>query len=110
MGAATAAGAGDVPSAHSPLIDPDPLDRRLQDEREHQLRARRLILPVLLLGYLVLLALNILLPFMIVPTLEDSADVGSIRDLMLAISSALQGLVGLVAIAVGYYFRLSQEK
>ncbi len=75
-----------------PLDNPEQWDRALQEaERRHQAGGRRLILPVLLIGYLTLLAVNIVLPFVIVPTLKSGGEVTQIRDLMLAVSSVLQG-------------------
>jgi hypothetical protein len=89
---------------NSTTLEPD--DSR-EAETKERITARKLILLLLLGGYVVLLSVNIAVPFLVKPT---PAEVTQIRDLMLAISSALQGLVGLVAVAVGFYFRAAQEK
>lgn len=65
---------------------------------------------VLLRWYLALLALTILAPFVVAPILTSADDVTRIRDLMLSTSAALQGLVGLVGIAVAFYFKGSKSK
>jgi hypothetical protein len=71
--------------------------------------ARWNLTKVLLIGYLTLLALNLAVPLIVVPML-GSGDVTRIRDLMLAMSATIQGLVGLVGIAVAFYFKGTSDK
>jgi hypothetical protein len=67
---------------------------------------RREIAKPLVFAYLVLLALSILVPVALLWLPHVSVDeFTNARDLMLAMSGALSGLVGILGFVMGYYFK-----
>jgi hypothetical protein len=70
--------------------------------------ARKGIAHNLVLGYVALLGFSIIVPMalMFVPhVINNSVSVSDARDLMLAMSGALSGLVGILGFVMGYYFK-----
>lgn len=84
-----------------------------EERREH---SRQTIAYSVIAGYLLLLLLNISIPF-IVYWLSQPSDpqktvpltVSDIKDLTLAISSAMSGLVGVLGFVMGYYFKSAED-
>jgi len=84
------------------------------ERREH---SRQIIAYAVIAGYLILLFLNIGIPIAVywlsLPNdLEKTVPltVSDIKDLTLAISSALSGLVGVLGFIMGYYFKSEEER
>jgi hypothetical protein len=70
--------------------------------------ARKSIAHNLVLAYVALLGFSIIIPMglMFVPhVITNSVSVSDARDLMLAMSGALSGLVGILGFVMGYYFK-----
>lgn len=76
--------------------------------------SRQIIAYIVVISYVILLAINIALPiflFMRFKSPEQTIEIDQIKELMLAISSVLSGLVGVLGFVVGYYFKsLEDEK
>lgn len=66
-------------------------------------KTRRSLAWAVLIGYLCLLAINVGGPLVLFAT--SSVDASDAKDLILAISGALSGLVGVLGFIVGYYFK-----
>jgi len=62
---------------------------------------------VVLVGYLALLAVNVGGPLVLLSISDINAS--GAKDLILAISGALSGLVGVLGFVVGYYFKLDLQ-
>jgi hypothetical protein len=84
-----------------------PLETQPPSLEDKQEDARWNIARYLVRAYLALLALSILIPmFMLwVPHVKNAFPVTDVRDLMLAMSGALSGLVGILGFVTGYYFK-----
>ena len=75
---------------------------------EVQEGARQNIAHRLILAYILLLAFSILIPVVSlwIPHVGDNGfSVTDARDLMLAMSGTLSGLVGIIGFVMGYYFK-----
>ncbi len=82
---------------------------------ERRERSRQIIAYIVIAGYLILLLLNISIPFIFYwisrptdPQKVVPLTVGDIKDLTLAISSAMSGLVGVLGFVMGYYFKSAE--
>jgi hypothetical protein len=77
---------------------------------EIQEDVRREIAKPLVFAYLVLLGLSILVPVLLLWAPHVSAGgVSNARDLMLAMSASLSGLVGILGFVMGYYFKALEK-
>ena len=83
-----------------------------EERREH---SRQIIAYAVIAGYLLLLLLNISIPFVVYwfsqpsdPQQTVPLTVSDIKDLTLAISSAMSGLVGVLGFIMGYYFKSAE--
>lgn len=63
---------------------------------------------VVVIGYLTLLAVNVIGPLVLVST--GKVTVGDMKDTTLVISTALSGLIGVLGFVVGYYFKSEEDK
>jgi hypothetical protein len=83
--------------------------RLKEDQQRHTLTTQKWLLPLLITIYAVMLIGGVLLAFLIAPTLSTDAEASRIQNLLLATTGTLQVLAGFVGVAVGYYFRASQD-
>lgn len=80
---------------------------------EKQEEARWSIARPLIFAYIGLLAFSLVIPLLLlwVPRVSgNSFTVSDARDLMLAMSGALSGLVGILGFVMGYYFKTLDER
>ncbi len=82
----------------------DRVYREDETRREHA-GSRRRLGPLLAWGYLLLLFSIVLMPVVLVLKQPDALKAADVRDLVLAASSSLSGLVGLLGFVIGYYFK-----
>lgn len=104
----TTPAADDQPAARrsSEPVDTLPeLQTRSLAEKEED--ARRSIAHRLVWAYILLLAFSIVIPtaLMWIPHVTGGASITDARDLMLAMSGTLSGLVGILGFVMGYYFK-----
>lgn len=83
-----------------------PEQKRAQDQED----VRKIIARRLVFAYLVLLGLAIFVPIMLwIPGIHTAKfSIGDARDLMLATTGALSGLVGILGFVMGYYFKAAE--
>jgi hypothetical protein len=84
------------------------LTRTLEEQlQEQEAGARQTIAHRLVRAYVVLLALSIVIPTALIwiPHAKNTFSVPDARDLILAMSGALSGLVGILGFVMGYYFK-----
>jgi hypothetical protein len=86
-------------------LPPVTTQRRSPDEVKEDARwtiARRLVL-----AYVILLAFSLAIPMALLwsPRVSNGFSVSDARDLMLAMSGTLSGLVGILGFVMGYYFK-----
>jgi len=80
---------------------------------ERQEEARWSLAKPLVFAYIALLASSLIIPMLLlwVPRAAvNGFTVSDARDLMLAMSGALSGLVGILGFVMGYYFKTLDEK
>jgi hypothetical protein len=85
-----------------------PVRTRIKSFEERQEDARWSIARLLVLAYVALLALTVIVPmalFWLPRTSVSSISITNARDLMLAMSGTLSGLVGILGFVMGYYFK-----
>ena len=97
-------------AAHVPfeqVTNLSPLETQPPSLEAKQEDARWNIARYLVRAYLALLALSILIPMLMlwIPHVANAFPVTDVRDLMLAMSGALSGLVGILGFVTGYYFK-----
>ena len=77
-------------------------------------KARQRIAYIVVIAYVLLVAANIAIPTVLYMQYKpdyQSLNIDNVKDLMLAISSILSGLVGILGFVVGYYFKsIEQDK
>jgi hypothetical protein len=74
---------------------------------------RQKIAYIVIIAYIILIFLNIILPMVLFLSFwpkDNSIDLVSIKDLMLAISGVLSGFVGILGFIVGYYFKATEQE
>ena len=74
---------------------------------EMEADARKTIAHRLVFAYIILLAFSIVIPMALIwiPHVTNTFSVTDARDMMLAMSGALSGLVGILGFVMGYYFK-----
>lgn len=74
--------------------------------------ARRRIAYIVVIAYVVLVVANITIPtilYMKYKADNQPLNIENVKDLMIAISSILSGLVGILGFVVGYYFKAVEQ-
>lgn len=82
--------------------------RTLEEQiKEQESGARQTIAHRLVRAYVILLGLSIVIPTALIwiPHAKDTFSLPDTRDLILAMSGALSGLVGILGFVMGYYFK-----
>lgn len=81
--------------------------RELRSPAQVKEDARWTIARRLVLAYVALLAFSIAVPMLLLwaPRVNNGFSVSDARDLMLAMSGTLSGLVGILGFVMGYYFK-----
>jgi len=94
-----------VPS-RSEVLSPEDLEALEIHVRKSEADARKSIAQRLVLAYIILLAFSVVIPtaVMWIPNVTATS-VTDARDLMLAMSGSLSGLVGILGFVMGYYFK-----
>jgi len=80
---------------------------QLRSPEEVKEDARWTIARRLVLAYVLLLAFSLSVPtaLLLIPRAGNGVSVSDARDLMLAMSGTLSGLVGILGFVMGYYFK-----
>ena len=76
-------------------------------------RSRRVIAFIAVVAYVCLLFVNVLLPILLYwfnRSPDQVIEISDVKDLTLAISSALSGLVGILGFIMGYYFKAAEQE
>lgn len=95
-------------TSYAVVTDLRPSTTRVDSPEKTKEDARKTIAQRLVLAYVILLAFSVIIPMVLlwIPHIgTNGLTISDARDLMLAMSGTLSGLVGILGFVMGYYFK-----